>query len=82
MLIMPNIQLSRYFLKVMTLSYLHSSSFNELNLLYLKKQILEQNVLNLKTIPVCFQTGLKLWNGRLSLQIMYITVFSLRFEVT
>lgn len=41
--IMPNTQnLSKYFLKVMTLSCLLSSNFNEFNLVYLKKTGLEK----------------------------------------
>lgn len=76
MLIMPNILLSKYFLKVVTLSYLNSSNFKKLNLLYLKTDLGKKTVLGFKAIPVCFQTGLELWNGRISLQITYITVFS------
>lgn len=80
MLIMPNIQLSKYFLKVMTVSYLHSSNFNKLTLLYLKNRSWKKMCWVSK--PYQFVFRLELQNGRVSLQITYITVFSRRFEVT
>lgn len=61
---MPNIQLSKYFLKVMTVSYPHSSNFNILNLMYLKIDLEKKKVLSFKTIPVCFQTGIVEWKSQ------------------